>query len=120
MIRRPPRSTLFPYTTLFRSVEANVVFVTGDIHCFITSELSPGFGPAEPSVAVDYVCGSITSGGIEGDLEPLVRASSPYVKQFEGRVRGYGSLDLTTERLVPEYRGGAVARRHALGAAFER
>src|SRR2546425_9343344 len=33
MIRRPPRSTLFPYTTLFRSGEARVVkkrrFVTG-------------------------------------------------------------------------------------------
>src|SRR5690349_23236067 len=26
MIRRPPRSTLFPYTTLFRSI------VTGDLH----------------------------------------------------------------------------------------
>src|SRR3712207_7686254 len=25
MIRRPPRSTLFPYTTLFRSVERNVL-----------------------------------------------------------------------------------------------
>src|SRR2546430_4627681 len=25
MIRRPPRSTLFPYTTLFRSVHLNVV-----------------------------------------------------------------------------------------------
>src|SRR3712207_7135253 len=25
MIRRPPRSTLFPYTTLFRSVEQRVV-----------------------------------------------------------------------------------------------
>src|SRR5260370_1694689 len=25
MIRRPPRSTLFPYTTLFRSVERNIV-----------------------------------------------------------------------------------------------
>src|SRR5256885_5627787 len=25
MIRRPPRSTLFPYTTLFRSVSARVV-----------------------------------------------------------------------------------------------
>src|SRR2546429_1737956 len=24
MIRRPPRSTLFPYTTLFRSVEAEI------------------------------------------------------------------------------------------------
>src|SRR2546425_11296363 len=27
MIRRPPRSTLFPYTTLFRSVDATVVLV---------------------------------------------------------------------------------------------
>src|SRR2546429_3651157 len=26
MIRRPPRSTLFPYTTLFRSVDANNIF----------------------------------------------------------------------------------------------
>src|SRR2546422_6186882 len=24
MIRRPPRSTLFPYTTLFRSIDSNV------------------------------------------------------------------------------------------------
>src|SRR3712207_9509716 len=28
MIRRPPRSTLFPYTTLFRSVEAEQVVLT--------------------------------------------------------------------------------------------
>src|SRR2546430_6951636 len=27
MIRRPPRSTLFPYTTLFRSEEAHHMFV---------------------------------------------------------------------------------------------
>src|SRR5258708_16215963 len=26
MIRRPPRSTLFPYTTLFRSVGADIAF----------------------------------------------------------------------------------------------
>src|SRR3712207_9103592 len=26
MIRRPPRSTLFPYTTLFRSIPIHVVF----------------------------------------------------------------------------------------------
>src|SRR3712207_8004031 len=30
MIRRPPRSTLFPYTTLFRSSEAGRVLVQGD------------------------------------------------------------------------------------------
>src|SRR3712207_8041467 len=30
MIRRPPRSTLFPYTTLFRSVLGQVVLLEGD------------------------------------------------------------------------------------------
>src|SRR2546430_3127333 len=30
MIRRPPRSTLFPYTTLFRSVAADVEDLAGD------------------------------------------------------------------------------------------
>ena len=30
MIRRPPRSTLFPYTTLFRSIGFGVNPVTGD------------------------------------------------------------------------------------------
>src|SRR3712207_7309710 len=29
MIRRPPRSTLFPYTTLFRSVEERLGAITG-------------------------------------------------------------------------------------------
>ena len=31
MIRRPPRSTLFPYTTLFRSVGVGVVVVGGGV-----------------------------------------------------------------------------------------
>src|SRR3712207_9123862 len=30
MIRRPPRSTLFPYTTLFRSIK-ELSFTTGDV-----------------------------------------------------------------------------------------
>src|SRR5574339_688151 len=36
MIRRPPRSTLFPYTTLFRSVPEMVVnehLLDGDVAC---------------------------------------------------------------------------------------
>src|SRR5437762_10591403 len=37
MLRRPPRSTLFPYTTLFRSVETCRAFVAG--------ELRKPFGP---------------------------------------------------------------------------
>src|SRR3712207_6956220 len=30
MIRRPPRSTLFPYTTLFRSIETQVALLSDD------------------------------------------------------------------------------------------
>src|SRR3989449_7605555 len=32
MIRRPPRSTLFPYTTLFRSLSYAVADLAGEIH----------------------------------------------------------------------------------------
>src|SRR2546426_4314923 len=33
MIRRPPRSTLFPYTTLFRSNEIRQAARMVDVHC---------------------------------------------------------------------------------------
>src|SRR2546429_6785191 len=32
MIRRPPRSTLFPYTTLFRSMNSRLVVGVGNIY----------------------------------------------------------------------------------------
>src|SRR5260221_2244900 len=41
MIRRPPRSTLFPYTTLFRSARMKVrakLFMDGDSALFIKSD----------------------------------------------------------------------------------
>src|SRR5258708_20087675 len=38
MIRRPPRSTLFPYTTLFRSIE---LFETSGISCHEAGEIRP-------------------------------------------------------------------------------
>src|SRR2546425_4587818 len=45
MIRRPPRSTLFPYTTLFRSVRAAVDWVeaeVGPIDILVNSAGIPG------------------------------------------------------------------------------
>src|SRR3712207_9561758 len=36
MIRRPPRSTLFPYTTLFRSVQADVSIEADVVRLFET------------------------------------------------------------------------------------
>ena len=38
MIRRPPRSTLFPYTTLFRSVDHSPGDQLGDDHKFYTAK----------------------------------------------------------------------------------
>src|SRR3712207_9131008 len=35
MIRRPPRSTLFPYTTLFRSREGGRVAAPGEVNVWI-------------------------------------------------------------------------------------
>src|SRR3712207_7242113 len=44
MIRRPPRSTLFPYTTLFRSVSVPVPSIVLDI--------AAGLGPLVAALAV--------------------------------------------------------------------
>src|SRR5437660_6785320 len=40
MIRRPPSSTLFPYTTLFRSIAANANFLMGTF--LLLQNASPG------------------------------------------------------------------------------
>src|SRR5256885_7667133 len=45
MIRRPPRSTLFPYTTLFRSVRARA-----DLGRFLELEGGGGGGPGDFSL----------------------------------------------------------------------
>src|SRR5260221_1479227 len=37
MIRRPPRSTLFPYTTLFRSISGTPAAASAEHHAFLSS-----------------------------------------------------------------------------------
>src|SRR2546429_6880438 len=39
MIRRPPRSTLFPYTTLFRSVKGGLTVLVNGIRAFLPGSL---------------------------------------------------------------------------------
>src|SRR2546427_4585870 len=49
MIRRPPRSTLFPYTTLFRS-DPQLPAILGQPHCGEVASVhedAPGAGAAE-------------------------------------------------------------------------
>src|SRR5687768_17970643 len=47
MIRRPPRSTLFPYTTLFRSGSIDVRILQDDTHVtVVVRDTGIGFPPA--------------------------------------------------------------------------
>src|SRR5258708_12770885 len=48
MIRRPPRSTLFPYTTLFRSLEIPLIHLSTD-YVFDGKRSSPYVEENEPS-----------------------------------------------------------------------
>src|SRR3989449_7356665 len=61
MIRRPPRSTLFPYTTLFRSVQ---VFVpaTGLTIKAASGQLPPSGGEVDASLLSGDIPGSATGG----------------------------------------------------------
>src|SRR2546421_11939785 len=49
MIRRPPRSTLFPYTTLFRSSRGSPGRAGWGARCGRRIPRAPGFGPPTAS-----------------------------------------------------------------------
>src|SRR3712207_7250424 len=83
MIRRPPRSTLFPYTTLFRSPAA-----------LVWGGLLPG--PAEPGVAG----GQLWRGGGARDPERLLDADLARGGGRRGRPR---SEEHTSELQARQY-----------------
>jgi len=67
MIRRPPRSTLFPYTTLFRSYGVSKVEVERDVAPLANDEFSPVFLRAStaygmsPRIRFDLVVNNLTA-----------------------------------------------------------
>src|SRR5687768_17948169 len=67
MLRRPPRSTLFPYTTLFRSLGASLAEHVGDPDAFATALRHGLIGLADPEYqeGVRYVAPGI--GQVHGD-----------------------------------------------------
>src|SRR2546430_3689023 len=59
MIRRPPRSTLFPYTTLFRSLWASITYFAGASAAGITAKITDIAGfyalvATTPIIAIVY------------------------------------------------------------------
>src|SRR5260370_22717421 len=59
MIRRPPRSTLFPYTTLFRSDAGNAEFLR---RAFVSRAGHCTFTPAETVAAVQRLIDRLDTG----------------------------------------------------------
>src|SRR5258708_29568097 len=53
MIRRPPRSTLFPYTTLFRSLCSEDIFLTKDRRITVDQEGRPAVGIGDDALTDD-------------------------------------------------------------------
>src|SRR2546427_11083325 len=94
MIRRPPRSTLFPYTTLFRSPPRRHVgppFVTARRDVMLAGNV-PALGPDRPmrecvgllaekrgTVAVVDVAGSLVGGVTAGDLTRLMERTDQFL-----------------------------------------
>src|SRR3712207_5536883 len=81
MIRRPPRSTLFPYTTLFRSgIVLAVQFADSDTMTAVKQVLGGG-----PLAAVVLLVGAIAIGGnnalnLYGGMLNLITAASSVVQ----------------------------------------
>src|SRR2546428_5882468 len=80
MIRRPPRSTLFPYTTLFRSLLDREVDVVGR-HVF-------SFGGVDRRPQARIVAG-VAAALLRGD------------RDFANQTREHGSALLIGDRLLP-------------------
>src|SRR5256886_9848624 len=65
MIRRPPRSTLFPYTTLFRS---EVAFVSAGRKAFLDALEKASPIVLEPIMRLEITAPASAIGDITGDL----------------------------------------------------
>src|SRR2546421_5288837 len=88
MIRRPPRSTLFPYTTLFRSkarksgVIVNVVGMAGESHPF------------------EYVCGATANAGLAAFTKAMGKGSREHGRSEEHTSELQSRSDLVCRLLL--------------------
>src|SRR2546422_6958566 len=79
MIRRPPRSTLFPYTTLFRSKGS-----TGARNDIIGGHVNMMFDEV-PSVAPNVLAGQVRALGVTGKTRSSAR-SEEHTSELQSRL----------------------------------
>src|SRR2546422_11606114 len=105
MIRRPPRSTLFPYTTLFRSpfptvlleaaaagvpVVASALGGAGEI--VVQGETGLLFDPATPEVGLAHLRRLVADPGARARLGAAARARFERLFRAERMAEGYATF----------------------------
>src|SRR2546425_8924151 len=113
MIRRPPRSTLFPYTTLFRSIYLGAG-TSGRLGVLDASECPPTFG-TPPEMVVSIIAGGFQAlvKGLEG-AEDDVNAGSRAMDNAAVTPRDF-VLGIAASGTTPFVRA-ALARAQTIGA----
>src|SRR2546425_6805081 len=101
MIRRPPRSTLFPYTTLFRSLSGKVPLGARDLHWLAGADAD------YEHVAVHIF--AVPGGGSPDSLTESVRTNQVNVGTFTG----------VNLEVVPRLTATAAARYDWIRVPFE-
>ena len=77
----------------------NPVFIGGDIHSFWTTDLKVDFDRQTPTVATEFVGGSITADAPSYESFAKYLPQNPHVKFFESRKHGYVSCEVTPQQM---------------------
>src|SRR3712207_7325957 len=91
MIRRPPRSTLFPYTTLFRSVHRPEVVLGGALDLDVGGRLATALRRLDPPRPGEELAGQRLRdahhvlGRALGDHAPAVLRSEEHTSELQSR-----------------------------------
>src|SRR2546425_712181 len=106
MIRRPPRSTLFPYTTLFRSVDTLRARMAGAKYRFLAANITDSTGAARPDWVTPWTL--IERGGLKVAAIGLALRATP-TNTAPRNVRGlaFGDGAAAVRRVLPRARAAA-------------
>src|SRR2546422_3185735 len=99
MIRRPPRSTLFPYTTLFRSVGMLLVLHVDINHAVVAIGFDDG-GDEHDGIAADFL-----DEGRVFDSKTVGKRSEEHTSELQSRLHLVCRL-LLEKKKTPAYAGG--------------
>src|SRR2546427_4275520 len=100
MIRRPPRSTLFPYTTLFRSPATSYIYARPDVLA----------DPAKSQAIVDFLGAFVRAGKWSNGHEQEWR-SEEHTSELQSQSNLVCRL-LLEKKKQPERKGSLYAARH--------